>query len=92
VAKDGKIVIEAEKNGNAVLCRVIDNGNGIAPDIVDKIFMPRVSSKKYGSGLGLYLTQRSLVENRASIDLTSTGSNGTVFTIRFPLAKKETKI
>jgi signal transduction histidine kinase len=86
VSKNGKIAIEAERNGDFALCRVIDNGTGISPEMADKIFTPRVSSKKNGSGLGLYLTQHSLLENRASVELTSTGQTGTVFTVRFPSA------
>jgi signal transduction histidine kinase len=91
VGVEGKIVIDAEKNGEYVLCRVSDNGAGIPPEMVDKIFLPRISSKKNGSGLGLYLTNRSLRENRSKVEMTSTSPTGTVFTITFPLANKESK-
>jgi len=89
VSKDGKIFIDASTNGNSVLCRVIDNGRGIPDEIRHRLFEPRITTKATGTGLGLYLTHHSLNENRSSIELTKSDETGSVFTIRFPLAKKE---
>lgn len=82
----GRIRIEAEVNEPYVLCRVIDNGTGITPEIRSRIFEPKDSTKKYGTGMGLYLTSHSLSENRSSIELTKSDETGSIFTIRFPLA------
>lgn len=89
VDRDGRICIEAEKDGDSVLCRVIDNGRGVPPDVRDHIFEARVTTKDTGTGLGLYLTYHSLNENGSSIELTKSDKTGSVFTIRFPLSKKE---
>jgi signal transduction histidine kinase len=89
VGAGGEITIEAETNGDFALCRVSDNGNGMPGELKEMIFEPKDSHKETGSGLGLYLTYHSLMENRSTIDLTRTGPSGTVFTVKFPLAKEE---
>ena len=86
----GKIRIEAKSNGDIVLCRVTDEGRGIPDDFRDKIFDLGFSTKNgEGSGWGLYLTRRSLLENRSSIALTETTEKGSTFTIQFPKARQE---
>jgi signal transduction histidine kinase len=89
---DGKIWLEATKDGAFVLCRVRDNGKGINPEVRSEIFESRVATKEAGTGLGLYLTYHSLNENKSSIELTSSDETGSVFTIRFPLSKKEATV
>ncbi|MET0624379.1 MAG: HAMP domain-containing sensor histidine kinase, partial [Pyrinomonadaceae bacterium] len=86
---EGEIKIEAEVNGDFALCRVKDNGGGLPSEMTRVLFEPKDTHKETGSGLGLYLTYHSLLKNRSSIELTSTGPSGTVFTVKFPLAKEK---
>ena len=66
------------------MCRVIDNGQGIQAEKLDKIFNPKESTKKHGTGMGLFLTFQSLSDNGCSIELTKSDETGSTFTIRFP--------
>lgn len=84
----GRIRIEAVLEGESVLCSVIDNGKGVLPEQRKSIFDPKESTKKYGGGIGLYLTKHSLSENGSSIVLSKSDETGSVFTIRFPLSKE----
>jgi signal transduction histidine kinase len=88
----GTIRIESDANGTTagsfVLCRVVDNGKGIAPELRDKLFQLGATGKEHGTGLGLYLTMRSLRENGAHVELTKTDGQGSTFTIRFPKPKQ----
>lgn len=43
---------------SAINIAVIDQGQGIAPSIKDKLFQPHVSSKAEGAGMGLYIAKR----------------------------------
>jgi len=87
----GEIRIEAEANGDMVLCRVIDQGHGIPPEIQNKVFDIGLTTKSgKGVGWGLYLTKRSLLENRSNIELTKTSKEGSTFTIYFPSCAPET--
>ena len=69
---DGKMVIE-----------VSDNGHGITPDILDKIFMPFFTSKKNGSGIGLSLSRQIMSLHKGNISVRSVPGEGSVFTLLF---------
>ncbi len=90
VKDGGMIQIDAMQQGDTVLCRVKDDGRGITPETQNRIFEPKTRTKEYGTGMGLYLTSHSLSENRSSIELTKSDENGSIFTIYFPSASKET--
>lgn len=59
--KMGEIGINVSSDGREVRVAVRDNAGGISPDILEKIFTAYFSTKKTGSGLGLY-TARMIVE------------------------------
>lgn len=81
---DPKILMRAFKNRNNRVCiEVQDNGHGIKPDILDKIFMPFFTSKKTGSGVGLSLSRQIMHLHKGSISVKSKLNEGTVFSITF---------
>ncbi len=52
-----------------VLWRVADNGPGFAPDVIDRIFEPYVTTKERGTGLGLAIVRRIIEEHGGTIEL-----------------------
>jgi signal transduction histidine kinase len=66
-----------------VIIELIDNGSGIKPDIIDKIFMPFFTSKKDGSGIGLSLSRQIMHLHKGSITVKSLPEEGTTFTLTF---------
>jgi len=68
-ARDGQIV-------------VIDDGPGISPELLPRIFEPRVSTKSIISGLGLYVVQSIVEQNGGSVSAANGQSGGAVFTMR----------
>jgi two-component system, NtrC family, nitrogen regulation sensor histidine kinase NtrY len=60
-----------------------DNGSGIKPDILDKIFMPFFTSKKEGSGIGLSLSRQIMHLHKGTITVKSRPGEGAVFTLVF---------
>lgn len=56
---------------------IIDNGPGLAPEMVDKCFDPFVTSKAVGSGLGLAIARRLAAQNGTFIDLSNNPTGGT---------------
>ena len=86
----GLITIRTFFDGAAVQIDVTDNGSGIPPDILPKIFRPFFTTKPVGQGTGqgLALAWSTVVErHKGSIDVDSSTS-GTTFTIRIPVDKE----
>jgi signal transduction histidine kinase len=65
---------------------VSDNGTGIAPEQVNEIFRPFVSSKgARGTGLGLAVSRKTVREHGGDIVVQSQPGQGSTFAIRLPL-------
>ena len=67
-----------------VAVSVADNGEGILPEVLDKIFVPFFTTKEGGSGIGLSLCRQIMHLHGGSITATSTPGTGTCFTLLFP--------
>lgn len=62
-----------------------DNGVGIHPENIDRLFEPYFTSKKTGMGLGLASTLNILKSHNATVNVESTVGEGTTFWVTFPL-------
>jgi len=82
--KEGKILIRGfyNKRGRPTI-QVIDNGQGILGDVIDKIFIPFFTTKRSGSGIGLSLSRQILRLHGGTITAKSTPNEETVFTMTF---------
>ncbi len=81
---DKHIALNAYTNEKGrVVIRVKDNGPGIDPEALDKIFIPFYSTKKTGSGIGLSLSRQIMRRHEGSITVKSTVGEGTEFFLRF---------
>ncbi|MCE5327072.1 MAG: FHA domain-containing protein [Planctomycetaceae bacterium] len=77
-----------EKTDGSVMLTVIDNGAGIAPEQMDKIFNPFYSGKgQRGTGLGLAVARKIVNEHHGKIDVESTPGEGTSFAITLPISR-----
>jgi len=76
-------ILTTVNNNNRVVIDIKDNGVGIKPDILDKIFMPFFTSKKHGSGIGLSLSRQIMHLHKGSVSVKSQPGEGTVFTLTF---------
>ena len=61
-----------------------DQGAGISPTELDRIFEPYFSTKSGGTGLGLAITRLIVEEHNGKISVNSTPGEGTQFMIEFP--------
>ena len=83
---DGKISINCKEDEKNIQLYISDTGSGIDKKIVTSIFMPGVTSKKRGWGLGLSLVKRIIEDyhkGRIYVE-NSTKENGTTFCIVLP--------
>ena len=67
-----------------VRIRFADDGPGIAPEVLDRLFIPFYTTKSDGTGLGLAICQRIVRSLGGTIDVTSRVGAGTVFTLTLP--------
>lgn len=82
--KNGKIHLNAILNKRGrVIIQVIDNGQGIIKEVVDKIFIPFFTTKQKGSGIGLSLSRQILRLHGGTISAHSEPEKETVFTLTF---------
>ena len=56
---------------NSLKISIYDNGSGIPKELKDKIFLPFFSTKKSGSGIGLFLVKRIIDDHEGTITIES---------------------
>jgi signal transduction histidine kinase len=66
-----------------VTIQVTDNGTGILPEVLDKIFIPFFTTKQSGSGIGLSLSRQILRLHNGTISAFSVPEKETIFTMTF---------
>ncbi|NHM29391.1 HAMP domain-containing histidine kinase [Neobacillus terrae] len=87
------IVVSAKQKGDLICIEVIDNGIGIPPDEVSKVFnrFYRIdkarSREKGGTGLGLSIAKRLVEKYNGTISIDSEEGKGTIVEILFPSIK-----
>jgi signal transduction histidine kinase len=70
---------------DAVRVEVEDNGPGIAPEVMERLFEPYVTNKRGGTGLGLAVAHRIVTEHGGTLTA-DTGAWGTRFSLDLPRA------
>ena len=80
-AQAGAKNIRIQARGREIV--VSDDGPGIAPELLPRIFQERVSTKSIISGLGLYVVQSIVEHNGGTVTAANAPGGGAVFTIRF---------
>lgn len=82
--KHPRIVLSAYVSSNRkTVIKVADNGAGMPPELIDKIFVPFFSTRKSGSGIGLSLCKQIMMLHRGNIQVQSAEGEGTAFMLQF---------
>lgn len=85
---DRAIVVTTRREGtDAVAIEVADNGRGIAPEVLPRIFDPFYTTKEVGkgTGLGLSIAYKIVSQHGGRIDVKSQPGKGSVFTVVLPV-------
>ena len=92
--EDKNIDVRIRRNPNSAEVKIIDEGVGIAPDDIEKLFrkfsrVPNsLSIESGGTGLGLYWAERIVKLHKGHIKISSKVGKGSTFSVRLPLAGK----
>ena len=83
--KGGEVVLRATVKGDLLGIQIIDNGCGIAPSNVERMFRPYFTTKQGGTGMGLPMVRRIIEEHGGQITFESEEGKGTRFIILLPV-------
>ncbi len=81
--------------GDYAVMKVTDNGTGISPHDIDRIFEPFFTKKvmgKSGTGLGMTVVWGTVKDHKGYIDIQSIENAGTTFTLFFPVIRSEISV
>jgi signal transduction histidine kinase len=87
----GALRVKMRREHQFAVVEVIDDGEGIPPELLPRIFELYFTTKPKGSGIGLAMTYRILQLHGGAMDVRSSADasspeRGTVFTFRLPIA------
>jgi signal transduction histidine kinase len=83
----GRITIAVKKNGRHATISVVDDGRGIDPEIMPRLFQKFASSSALGgTGLGLYISRAIVEVHEGRIWAKNNEGRGATFAFTLPLA------
>lgn len=98
-SRDGRVEVAPTAEGDRVVVRVADTGEGIAPGDLPRIFerfyredSARTWTPAAGAGLGLSITKKILALHESAMHVESTPGEGTVFTFDLPTASHSEQV
>jgi PAS domain S-box-containing protein len=77
-------LVRAEDGGSQRI-RILDNGPGIESDALSKLFRPFYTTKADGTGLGLAVVQKIIVQHGGQVEARNRPEGGAVFMVTLPL-------
>lgn len=84
----GALEVETRAAGALALeVTISDQGVGISPENREKLFTPFFSTKRNGTGLGLYIARQIVETQQGAIQVESRPGEGTSFTVRLPVCE-----
>ena len=92
-SENGRIEIDSRRDGERAIINIKDNGAGIPPSNMGRIFEPYFTTKgRRGRGLGLSISQSIVSRHGGKMEVESRERRGSTFTILLPLAKLENRL
>ncbi len=87
---DGVVRLVVERNDDCACLRVTDNGCGISPEHLEKVFNSGFTTKHAGGGmgLGLFIVRKIVTGHGGNVTMTSEVGQGSQMTLTLPLAPK----
>jgi two-component system NtrC family sensor kinase len=84
---DGEIIVKTLQKGREIRVSIADNGKGIPPEGLSRIFEPFYTTKDLGrgTGLGLSICHRIVKQHGGNIEVDSQIGQGTRFTVSLPV-------
>jgi len=78
----GNVELELTKNMDELIFQVLDNGPGVKPEDETKLFSPFFTTKKHGTGLGLFISRKIVEEHGGKLEYSPRPEGGACFRVR----------
>jgi two-component system, sporulation sensor kinase E len=85
----GEIKISLLKKDKEVEIKIIDNGNGISPELLSKVGQPFFTTKEKGTGLGLMVCYSIIESHQGKMGIDSKCGQGTTVSVLLPLYQSQ---
>jgi signal transduction histidine kinase len=85
----GKIEVAIRTNGKMITINFCDEGQGIAEDILEKIWDPFFTTKEMGTGLGLGMVKNIIESHGGNIQINNRTHGGTRVTVILPVESSD---
>jgi len=83
-----QVQVSTMLQGQTVLVKITDNGDGIPENIQEKIFTPNFTTKTSGTGLGLAMCKRITEQMNGQIWFETAEGEGTSFFVQLPIVEQ----
>ena len=85
IGPEGKVTLSTRVGSGAIEIAVSDDGPGLSPERKAGLFVPGLTTKSHGSGLGLTIVQRIVNDHGGTIAVESEPGKGATFRMRVPM-------
>ena len=83
--KQAKIEVSLKADSSKIVISVKDNGQGVDPNLKEKIFEPKFTTKTKGMGLGLGIVKNIVDSHKGKITYLTNNNLGTIFNIELKI-------
>jgi signal transduction histidine kinase len=80
----GEIILRCGTSVDGPFCEVQDSGQGIEPELIEKIFTPFFTTREKGTGLGLAFVKKIVEKHQGLLKVESKIGQGSIFRLIFP--------
>lgn len=89
----GEVTLSMDCSNGEVRIRIMDNGPGLSPEVLPRLFQPFVTSKKHGTGLGLFLSNKVVQQHGGRLEHVETkdSQGGAVFEVTLPIGRRSSE-
>lgn len=89
LGESGEIVISTVKKGGEICISISDNGKGISPEVLNKLFEPEFTTRdnRIAMGLGLPICYKIVQDHKGRITIDSEPGQGATFKVFLPISR-----